>query len=191
MTLQRPTRLLPLAAAAALAVLLAACGKAEEKTAEKAAEKMIESSLSKDGQDAKVSLSDGGIKTTITDKDGKTQHFEMGNAKIAEGDLGLPFYPGAEQQADKSSRMSSDEGSMVTTSFKTPDATEKIAGFYRDKLKARATGKQFSESAMADGMFLLILTDEKNTDHTQVTITREGQASEVVIMRAVNKPKAS
>lgn len=191
MTPQRPTRFLPLAATAALAVLLSACGKVEEKAAEKTAEKMIESSLSKDGKDAKVSLSDGGIKTTITDKDGKTQHFEMGNAKIAESDIGLPFYPGAEQQADKSSRMSSDEGSMVTTSFSTPDATEKIAGFYRDKLKASAAGKQFSESAMADGMFLLILTDEKNTDHTQVTITREGQASEVVIMRAVNKPKAS
>ncbi|MGC4115253.1 MAG: hypothetical protein QM765_11735 [Myxococcales bacterium] len=191
MTLQRPARLLPLAAAAALALLLSACGKVEEKLSEKAAEKMIESSLSKDGNDAKVSLSEGGIKTTITDKDGKTQHFEMGNAKVSEGDLGLPFYPGAQQQADKASRMASDEGSMVTTSFSSPDATDKIAGFYRDKLKARAGGKQFSESALPDGMFLLILTDEKNTDHTQVTITREGQASEVVIMRAVNTPKAS
>ncbi|TAK84635.1 MAG: hypothetical protein EPO12_04130 [Aquabacterium sp.] len=191
MTLQRPPRLLPLAAAAALALLLSACGKVEDKLSEKAAEKMIESSLSKDGQDAKVSLSEGGVKTTITDKDGKTQHFEMGNAKVSESDLGLPFYPGAEQQADKASRMASDEGSMVTMTFSSADATEKIAGFYRDKLKARAGGRQFSESAMPDGMFLLILTDEKNTDHTQVTITREGQASEVVIMRAVNTPKSS
>jgi F0F1-type ATP synthase membrane subunit c/vacuolar-type H+-ATPase subunit K len=38
----------------AVALALVGCGKVQEKAAEKAAEKMIESSMSKDGAQAKV-----------------------------------------------------------------------------------------------------------------------------------------
>ena len=50
-------------------VVLAACGKVSEKATEKAAEKMIESSIAKDGTQAKVNLAEGGMKVTTTDAD--------------------------------------------------------------------------------------------------------------------------
>jgi hypothetical protein len=77
----------------AIAVSLVACGKAQEAASEKAVEKMIESSLSKDGTQAKVNLSDGGVKMATTDASGKTTSLELGAAKITEADLGVPFYP--------------------------------------------------------------------------------------------------
>jgi hypothetical protein len=53
------------AASATLVVVsvlaLCACGKTQEAAGEKATEKMIESSLSKDGTQAKVELSQGGM----------------------------------------------------------------------------------------------------------------------------------
>ena len=68
---------------AVLCVLaLAACGKASET----AAEKVIESQISKDGTQAKVNLSEGGMKVTTTDASGKTTQMEMGSAKISEAE---------------------------------------------------------------------------------------------------------
>ena len=86
------------ALAIAFALALAGCGKAQEKASDKVAEKMaekaIESAMSKDGTQAKVNLSDGGMKVATTDASGKTTQLEVGNAKVSEAELGVPFYPG-------------------------------------------------------------------------------------------------
>jgi len=61
---------------AASAFCLIACGKVTET----ATEKVIESKLSKDGTQAKVDLSGGGLKMTSTDASGKTTQIDMGTA---------------------------------------------------------------------------------------------------------------
>src|ERR1700741_4845399 len=96
--------------AIAIAVSLGACGKVQEKASEKVAEKMIESSLSNDGAQAKVNLSEGGIKVATTDASGKSTQMEIGNAKITEAELGVPFYPGATQSEGSALRVASGNG---------------------------------------------------------------------------------
>ena len=157
---------------------LAACGKATET----AAEKMIESSIAKDGTQAKVNLSEGGMKVTTTDASGKTTQMEMGNAKISEADLGLPFYPGAKPTEGSGTRIVNGGSSSLQLGLHSDDAPDKVAGYYRDKLKAQAQGRQFTEMSAADA-HTLMLADDKSNQLTQVTVAKgDGKGSDIQIM---------
>jgi hypothetical protein len=121
--------------AAAIAVALGACGKVQEAASQKAAEKIIESSMSKDGTEAKVNLSEGGVKVATTDSSGKTTQMELGNAKVTEADLGVPFYPGAQPTEGSALRLASGDSVSVQVGLHSDDAPAKVAAFYRDKLR--------------------------------------------------------
>ena len=164
--------------AATTVLALAACGKVSET----AAEKMIESQIGKDGTQAKVDMSGGGMKITTTDASGKVSQMEMGTAKVSEADIGLPFYPGTQPREGEMTKVSTPEGSMVTVTLHSDDAPAKVAGFYRDKLKAQAQGKQFTEMSAADA-HTLMLADDKSKQLTQVTVAKgDGKGSEIQIM---------
>ena len=167
------------AMAMAITVLgLVGCGKAVEKVAEKAAESQME----KGGGQAKVDLSSGGIKMTTTDASGKTTQFEMGTAKVSEADIGLSFYPGTQLREGEASRMSSPESTTYTVMLHSDDAPDKVAGFYREKLKAQAEGRQYMESSGGDS-HTLMLSDEKTKHVTQVMIAKaEKQGSDIQIV---------
>lgn len=159
-------------------VLLAACGKASET----ATEKMIESQISKDGTQAKVDMAGGGMKITTTDASGKVSQMEMGTAKVSEADVGLPFYPGTAPKEGAMTKITSSEGSMVTVTLHSDDAPDKVAGFYRDKLKVGAEGKQFTDMN-SGGTHMLMLGDDKSKQFTQVTVTKnESKGSDIQIM---------
>ena len=162
-----------------LAVLvLAACGKASET----ATEKMIESQMSKDGTQAKVDLSSGGMKITTTDASGKTSQMEMGTAQVSEADLGVPFYPGTKPKEGEMTKVTTPEGSMVTVLLHSDDAPAKVAAYYRDKLKAQAEGRQFTDMDHGDTQMLL-LSDDKTKQVTQVTIGKgQSKGSDIQIV---------
>jgi hypothetical protein len=165
--------------------LLAACGKATEK----ATEKIIESQIEKDGSKAKVDMSGGSMKVTTTDAAGKVSQVEIGGAKVSETDLGVPFYPGSQPRDGESSKVSSPDGSMATVTLHTGDAADKVAAFYRDKLKAQAEGKQFTDMNTGD-MQMLMLGDDKTKQMTQITIGKgEGSGSTVHIVANRGTPK--
>lgn len=159
------TRPLVAAAVVAGAIAFAACGKVEEK----AAEKMIESSLSKDGTQAKVNVSEGGMKITTTDAAGKTTNMEMGNAQVSEADVGVPFYPGAKATEGGSMRMVSGESRTMQVALHSDDAPDKVAAFYREKLKALSDGKQMMDMSSGDGAMLTV-ADDKTKSAIQVHI---------------------
>jgi hypothetical protein len=170
---------------AVLAVLaLAACGKASET----ATEKIIESQISKDGTQAKVDLSSGGMKITTTDASGKTSQMEMGTAKVSEADLGLPFYPGTQPKEGGMTKVSSPEGSMLSVTLHSDDAPDKVAAFYREKLKASAQGKQFTDMNSGD-THMLMLGDDKNNQMTQVTVSQADKGSDIQIVANKGVPK--
>jgi hypothetical protein len=163
---------------AASALALVACGKATET----AAEKMIESQVAKDGGTAKVNLSDGGVKMTTTDASGKTTQLEIGAAKVSEADIGVSFYPGTQPREGEANKVSSPDGTMITVILHSDDAPDKVAGFYREKLKAQAEGKQFTETS-GDGSYMLMLADDKNKQGTHVMIAKgEAKGSDIQIM---------
>jgi len=164
----------------AAALSLGACGKVQEKATEKALEKTIESSIAKDGTQAKVNLSEGGMKVTTTDASGKTSSMEIGNAQISEADLGLPFYPGAKPIEGGSMRNVSGGNVYLQLSMRSDDAHDKVAAFYRDKLKAMADGKQFTDMSGAEAVSLS-LVDDKTRSTLQVNVNKAENGSDVTI----------
>ena len=164
----------------AVAIALGACGKVQETAGQKATEKMIESSLSKDGTQAKVDLSEGGMKVATTDASGKTTQVEMGSAKISEADLGVPFYPGAKPTEGSSMRVASGDSVSLQMGLHSDDAHDKVAAFYRDKLKAMADGKQLMNMSSNDGESISLI-DDKAKSSLQVHVTRAEKGSDIAI----------
>ena len=171
-----------LAVAAAL-VVLAACGKAQEKVAEK----MIESAIEKDGGKAKVDLSSGGVKVTTTDASGKTTQMEMGTAHVSEADVGVAFYPGTKPAEGQSTKIKTPDGDAYTTVLHSDDAPDKVAAFYRDKLKAQSAGKQFMDMSGNEGNTTLILNDDAAKSTLQVHVMKADKGTDIQIM-AQRKP---
>jgi hypothetical protein len=166
---------------------LTGCGKASEAAAEKAAqtaiEKSIEQGMAKDGTKAKVDLTSGGMKISATDDKGQVSTTEIGSAKVGEADIGLPFYPGAKQDAKGTSRMESADSKMVMTKLDSTDSVEKVAAFYRDKLKPQAAGKTFMDNSSPDNA-TLTLGDDKGDNGVTVHIEKRDSGTEIMLMNA-------
>jgi hypothetical protein len=162
----------------AVAVALVACSKAPEK----AAEKMIEAAIQKDGSKAKVDLSGGSAKITTTDASGKTSQIEMGAAKVGEAELGVPFYPGASTAEGSSSKVSTPDGSMYSVFLQSADSPDKVAAFYRDRLKAMSAGKQMMDMSGGDGSANLMLADDKAKTSVQVNVMKGEKGTDIQIV---------
>lgn len=186
----------PLAARAAVVVLaasaLAGCQKASEAVTEKAIEKSLEAQM-KDGgaTEAKVDLSAGTVKSVSVDKDGRKQEFEMGNAQaVSEADIGLPFYPGA--TVDKQHVVKAVNNGEVTAlmPMETTDSPEKVAAFYRERLKAMSAGRQFMDMAQGDGNHTLMLIDEAKGESMQVMVSagKDGAPAKILLNTSRKKP---
>jgi len=157
---------------------LAACSKAPEKVAER----MIESAMEKDGTKAKVDLSSNAVKITTTDASGKTSQVEVGAAKIDEADLGVPFYPGTRPGEGESSKVSTPEGNMYTVVLHSTDPADKVAAFYRDKLKSLSAGKQMMDMSAGDGSATLMLADDKAKSSIQVHVAKADKGTDIQIV---------
>lgn len=157
---------------------LVACNKAPEK----AAEKMIESAMQKDGTKAKVDLSSGSARITTTDASGKTTQVEMGAAKVGEAEVGVPFYPGARPGEGGSSKVTTPDGSMYTVILHSADPADKVAAFYRERLKAMSAGKQIMDMSGGDGGASLVLADEQAKTSVQVHVTKADKGTDVQIV---------
>lgn len=161
---------------------LGGCKKAGEAVSEQAAEKAIESALQGDGTRAKVDIAEGGVRMTTTDASGQTSEYQMGTAEVGEKDLGVPFYPGAKALDGQSSRLITPEGSTVSIGLHSSDAPAKVAGFYREHLKAQAEGKQFVEMSGGEGNTMLALNDEKSQSAVQVVIDKADAETSIQIV---------
>lgn len=170
------TRTATIALAALAALALTGCQKAQEKAAEKA----IESSMARDGTQAKVNLSENSMKVTTTDASGKTSQMEIGKAQVTEADLGVPFYPGSKPTEGASMRMATNEGSTVQMALHSDDAPDKVAAFYRDKLKAMSQGKQMMDMSSNEGA-TLALADDKSKNVIQIHVAKADKGSDIVI----------
>ena len=170
------------------ALALGACGKVQEAASEKAAEKVIESALSKDGGQAKVNLSEGAMKVSTTDASGKSTLLELGGAKFTEADMGLPFYPGAKPTEGSAMRVATGDSVSLQIGLRSSDAFDKVAAFYRDKLKAMSDGKQFIDMPGDDAASLSLMDDKAKTS-LQVHVTKADKGSEIAILSIRDKPK--
>jgi hypothetical protein len=69
----------------------------------------------------------------------------------------------------------------VQTAMHSDDAPAKVAAFYRDKLKAMAAGKQFTDMSGDDGASLSLI-DEQAKSTLQVHVSKAEKGSEIAIV---------
>jgi len=172
-------------AVACAGMLLGGCQKAAEVASEKAIEKTIESQMKEGGaKEAKVDLTNGTVKATTVDKDGKTQNFELGNASaVTEADIGLPFYPGATVDSQHVTKLVTNDDMAAMMPLTTSDPVDKVAAFYRERMKAKSAGLQFMDMAQGEGSQVLMLIDEAKGESTQVMVSagKNGEPSTVML----------
>ena len=86
--------------------------------------------------------------------------------KFTSSDLGTDIYPGAEPSKSGNMRMNIAGSSVVTATFLTSDAKEKVVDFYKDKLGGEASTIDFGSNA--------ILSLKKGEhENVQITISQE------------------
>lgn len=161
--------------------LFAGCDKIAEKASEKMVEKAIESQA-KDGTKASVSLSEGSTKVTTTDASGKSSTMELSSGAASEAEVGVPFYPGAKPQEGGTSKLVTPQGTALTVNLHSSDAVEKVAAFYREKLKAQSQGKSLMDMNSGEGETTLMLADEKAKRSVHVHIAKASPGSDINIV---------
>ncbi|MDH4260267.1 MAG: hypothetical protein OEW16_08170, partial [Gammaproteobacteria bacterium] len=89
---------------------------------------------------------------------------------------------GTKPAQGQSTRMTTPEGSSVTVGLHSDDAPDKVATFYRNKLKALAEGKQLLDMSSGDGRYTLMLADEKNKGAIQVHVQKADKGADIQIV---------
>jgi len=100
------------------------------------------------------------------------------NANVTAADLGVDLYPGA-TTGEGSMNMKSPNGSMVTAVYLSPDPSDKIVSFYKEKLGDQASIVQTSNGTV-------LSAGQKDKDNIVITITSDGSSSKITIVHVTN-----
>jgi hypothetical protein len=100
------------------------------------------------------------------------------SANVTAADLGVDLYPGA-TTGEGSMNMKTPNGSMVTAVYLSPDASDKIVAFYKEKLGDQASIVQTSNGTV-------LSAGQKDRDNVVITITTEGNSSKIAIVHVTN-----
>lgn len=107
---------------------------------------------------------------------------ESKGVTISEADLGIPFYPGAKLSESDSSKVVSPQGLALSARLQSNDTAEKVAGFYREKLKAMSEHSVFSETKNAEGQAALVVADTKANNSILINISKSTTGSDINIV---------
>jgi hypothetical protein len=159
--------------------------KVKDVVAEKVAEKATEAMLEKEGlKNAKVDLDNNGKSLSVTDKDGKQFTMQGGNAaQLSESDFGIPFYPGAKVNQEKAGKFVTTDSFQYALELDSSDKLDKIATFYRDKLKAVTGDAKYMEAAEGTGKITFMLIDEKQGRMKGITVEQaDGEDATITLI---------
>ncbi len=138
------------------------------------------------GESTTTTLPDGSKATVSTSKDGSGMTVQ-GNgteaavgtaAKITEQQLHVPFYPGAQMVNEKSMSVKTATEESALAYFTTSDDIDKVAEFYKEKLK----GMDFAK--LQDGEAVNMFSKEykdASGGKVAITITKKAAAGPVEI----------
>lgn len=101
------------------------------------------SAKSSDGTEVKI---DGGSITTTNNK-GETS--SVGGSTVSESELGIDFYPGSKETSGKDMKIDADGKLTYLSNRTTTDSPEKVAEFYKAKVKGAATTSAGSMSTVS------------------------------------------
>ena len=156
---------------ATLAILIAGCGKAPEPPKPAAA--------TPPNSPAPVAQATGGAQSPSANATCKTSPTAEQNLPATEADLGVSFYPGARQGLV--TRGTGPTGSVSSAELETTDPPEKVLAFYREQLKAKAAGRDVTDSGAPDGSGNSFLELDVNGGTIQIIATGNSKGTHVSI----------
>lgn len=113
----------------------------------------------------------GETTTTVTTPEGGTITAK-GNATVTEEEVGVPFYPGAAQNPEKTTKISGSgdgkTGEMIMISLSTTDSFDKVVEFYKSKMPKNAQLIQMNANGEQQASWNL--TEDKTSKLVQVSI---------------------
>jgi hypothetical protein len=171
-------------ALAALALLLTGCH--HDDVVYSADGKTV--TVSKDGSGSTITGPDGtkvnisGDGTKMTGTNDKGESFSVGGG-VSEADLGLPYYPGSEEQKGSSSTQDLPKQKIVMCIRTSKDDPEKVGEFYKDKME----GQSPSNSTAGDVKVMSMLGKLKNGSEASVSATRQGSKDTLINVMVTTK----
>jgi hypothetical protein len=85
-------------------------------------------------------------------------------------------------------RVATGDSVSLQAGLQSADAFDKVAAFYRDKLKAMSDGKQLTDMSSNDAASLSLVDDKAKTS-LQVHVTKTDKGSEIAILSIRDKTK--
>lgn len=122
------------------------------------------------------------VEQTLQGSVGKDIRMDLGDAKLGEAELGVPLYPGAKPVQGGATMISAGGVSTASVNLHSADSADKIAAYYRQQLKARAGGKQFSDGVDGGGNPSLGLVDTVARSSIEVAVLKAEAGSMIQIV---------
>lgn len=114
----------------------------------------------------------------VSGKNEKGESYSMGTSNVSESELGIEFYPGSSEVAGKDMKIDADGKNTFMSNRSTSDAPDKVAEFYKGKVKgATTTGSaEFStvNGKLENGAdFMMMARVENGKTEIQVTTSKK------------------
>jgi hypothetical protein len=179
-----------MAAAISAAAALAGCEPAPtpQAAAANAAQQAAEALKAQGARDAAVQIQPDSFRAQLTQADGRQATVTVGVGTVSPADHGLPWYPGAQPDPARSSKVSAAEGQVATVVLTTADPLERVAAFYRERLGAFSPGAA-REGRSPEGATTFVVADDAATAATQVWLTRTATGSEITVLTTRRAPR--
>jgi hypothetical protein len=167
-----------------LALTLGACQPPPATPAEAAAAALRAQGAS----DAQVQMQPDSFRAVLTQRDGRQSLVAVGIGTIGPADFGVPWYPRAEADPQRSSKLSGADGQVAATVLRTREPIERVLTFYRDRLSAG--GALVREGERPGGARSFVVADEATLSATQVLVTPlTAGGTEVSLLTTRQAPK--
>lgn len=170
-----------------IAWALAGCSGASGDPAASAAA-AAEALKSQGARDAQVQMQDGSFRATLTQADGQQAQMAVGAGTVHPADFGAPWFPGAQADAERSSRLGNADGQVVTVVLRAPAELEAVARFYRERLTP-SESRAVREAPTAEGGIGFVVADNAAHSATQVLLQPVAGAVEVTLLTTRRAPR--
>lgn len=168
---------------------LASCSQADPQALDQAAAQAAAQALEAQGaKAAQVQIQGDSFRATLTQPDGRQAQMDVGAGTVNPSDFGVPWYPGAQADAQRSSRLGNADGQVASVVLLTPHGLPQVAAFYRERL-VPSDGRLVRESGTPAGAVSFVVADEAVGSATQVVLEPVGAGVEVSILTTRRAPR--
>jgi hypothetical protein len=137
--------------------------------------------------DAQVQLQADSFRAVLTQRDGRQSLVAVGVGTVGPADFGVPWYPGAQADPARSSKVSGVDGQVASVVLRTTDPTERVLTFYRERLAAGEAVVR--ESTPGAGRHSFVVADDATLSASQVLLAPAAGGTEISLLTTRRAPK--